>query len=40
LVIPVFLVMDLWVVRKEEGHLEAKFGDKYRNCKAGVRRWL
>jgi protein-S-isoprenylcysteine O-methyltransferase Ste14 len=28
------------VIRHEEEHLEAKFGDDYRNYKATVRRWI
>ena len=40
LVAPVFLVMNLWVVRKEERHLEARFGEQYSRYKATVRRWL
>ena len=37
---PVLLVINLWVVRGEERHLEARFGEEYLNYKATVRRWI
>jgi protein-S-isoprenylcysteine O-methyltransferase Ste14 len=40
LALPLVLVADLWVIRREEQHLEAKFGDDYRRYKSVVRRWL
>src|ERR1700674_5684205 len=40
LVIPVVLVMDMWVIRREEHHLDAKFGEHYLHYKGAVRRWL
>lgn len=40
LVLPVLLAMDLWVIRNEECHLEAKFGEQYLRYKRTVRRWL
>ncbi len=32
--------MDLSVIRKEERHLEVKFGKRYLRYKGTVRRWL
>ncbi|MCA1979353.1 MAG: isoprenylcysteine carboxylmethyltransferase family protein [Thiobacillus sp.] len=36
----VWLMLRFGVIRHEETHLEAKFGDAYRAYKARVRRWL
>lgn len=36
----VFLVMRFLVIAHEETHLEARFGEEYRNYKTRVRRWL
>jgi protein-S-isoprenylcysteine O-methyltransferase Ste14 len=40
LAVPVLLIMDLWVIRREERHLEKKFGKHYLQYKSAVRRWL
>ncbi|WP_350282775.1 isoprenylcysteine carboxylmethyltransferase family protein [Nitrosomonas sp.] len=43
---PLFFAPLIWamlrygVIRHEEAHLEARFGESYRNYKARVRRWL
>ena len=36
----IWLTLRFGVIRHEEAHLEAKFGDAYRGYKARVRRWL
>jgi protein-S-isoprenylcysteine O-methyltransferase Ste14 len=40
LVIPLMAVVDLFVVRREERYLEARFGDDYRAYRSKARRWL
>ena len=37
---PVILVLDLWIIRREESHLEAVFGKEYIRYKSAVRRWI
>ncbi len=36
----IWAMLRFGVIRHEEDHLEAKFGDAYRNYKARVRRWI
>ena len=36
----IWLMLRFGVIRHEEAHLEAKFGDAYRAYKSRVRRWL
>ena len=40
LLVPVWIVMHLFVVRREEAYLERKFGDTYLNYRRRVRRYL
>ena len=36
----IWVTLRFGVIRYEEAHLEAKFGDAYRDYKTGVRRWI
>jgi protein-S-isoprenylcysteine O-methyltransferase Ste14 len=38
--LPVLLIMQFMVIRKEEHYLATKFGDAYRAYKKRVRRWI
>lgn len=40
LLAPVAVIVDRFVVRREEQYLERTFGDQYRDYKGRVRRWL
>jgi protein-S-isoprenylcysteine O-methyltransferase Ste14 len=40
LLVPVFLALHFGVIRLEEQHLEATFGEPYRQYRSRVRRWL
>lgn len=40
LLVPVLVVMTYGVLKKEETHLGAQFGEAYREYKTAVRRWI
>ena len=40
LLAPCLVVVDRWVILREERYLESRFGQPYRDYKARVRRWL
>lgn len=39
-VLPVWFIIRYGVIRHEEAHLEARFGEQYRDFRSRVRRWL
>jgi protein-S-isoprenylcysteine O-methyltransferase Ste14 len=38
--VPVVIIIQSYVIRREERHLEAKFGEAYLKYKKGTRRWI
>jgi protein-S-isoprenylcysteine O-methyltransferase Ste14 len=40
LLVPVLVILQMAVIRREEAYLERRFGDPYRQYRARVRRWL
>ena len=40
MIVPAVIVIHFGVIKREEGYLEANFGDEYREYKTTVRRWV
>lgn len=40
LLLPLFVVIDRFVVRREEAYLQRRFGEAYDKFRLEVRRWL
>ena len=40
LVVPVLVVVDQGIIKREEQYLKHKFGDEYLRYKSEVRRWI
>ncbi|MHB8181841.1 MAG: methyltransferase family protein [Acidithiobacillus ferrivorans] len=40
LTVPILFIMNLWVIRREERHMEEQFGEYYLEYKSTVRSWL
>jgi len=40
LIVPVLMVVEWGIIKREEQYLEQKFGDKYLRYKSQVRRWI
>jgi protein-S-isoprenylcysteine O-methyltransferase Ste14 len=38
--IPAAILIQLFIIKREEVYLEAKFGEQYLRYKSNVRRWL
>ena len=40
MVLPVFLLLNFYVIPREEAYLKRRFGDEYEAYRGGARRWL